>query len=269
MTDCPCHRFRTTIQWRRRFEQDFAPRQHGTAWDNAFYARARPRQYSEDLLSLSEISKQPINRELPRITDLRFDAVFRALLSFAIASVRSRAALQLEILALRHQICVLQRSVKCPKLSAADRLLWTWLRDLWDGWQTGLAIVKPATVVGWHRLGFRLFWRSKMLSGKTGRHAVAPEVGELIRTMSRENPLWGSPLIHGELLKLGIDIGQTTVAKYIFKRRKPPSQTWNNFWTTSQDTGLGGFLPPCRRFGPRSCTSFWYSRMSAGGSRTS
>jgi transposase InsO family protein len=201
-------------------------------------------------VSLSEISKQLINWELPRITDLRFDAVFRAVLAFAMASVRSRTALQLEILALRHQICVLQRSVKRPKLSAADRLLWTWLRDLWDGWQTGLAIVKPATVVGWHRQGFRLFWRWKILSGKAGRNAVAPEVRELIRTISGENPLWGSPRIHGELLKLGIDIGQTTVAKYMVKRRKPPSQTWRTFLQNHIKTlvSVDFFTVPTLRF---------------------
>ena len=89
--------------------------------------------------------------------------------------------------------------------------------------------MKAGTVVGWHRKGFRLFWTWKIRSGKPGRPAVSKEVRELIRTMSRENPLWGAPRIYGELLKLGIQIGETSVSKYMVRRRRPPSQTWRTF----------------------------------------
>jgi len=123
----------------------------------------------------------------------------------------------------------LHRSVKRPKLTAADRLLWAWLSELWSDWRTALIIVKPETVIAWHRKSFRLFWTWKIRSGNLGRPAVTKEVRDLIRRMSRENPIWGAPRIHGELLKLGIDIGETSVSKYMVHCRKPPSQTWRTF----------------------------------------
>jgi transposase InsO family protein len=92
-----------------------------------------------------------------------------------------------------------------------------------------LAIVKPETVIGWHRKGFRLFWTWKVRRGQRGRPPVPEEVRKLIRRMSRENPIWGAPRIHGELLKLGIDVGETSVSKYMVRRRNPPSQTWRTF----------------------------------------
>jgi len=81
------------------------------------------------------------------------------------------------------------------------------LRDAWRDWQSALLIVKPETVIGWHRKGFRLFWTWKVRRGQPGRPPVSKEIRQLIRRMSRENPLWGAPRIHGELLKLGINIG--------------------------------------------------------------
>ncbi len=147
----------------------------------------------------------------------------------ASATFKSRAALQLENLALRHQLGVLQRSVKRPKLTAADRVLWAWLSGIWADWRSALVIVKPETVTAWHRQGFRLFWTGKIRHGQPGRPGVPREVRELIRRLSRENPLWGAPRIHGELLKLGIDIGQTSVDKYVVRHRRPPSQTWRTF----------------------------------------
>jgi putative transposase len=127
----------------------------------------------------------------------------------ALSSIfRSRAALQVENLALRHQIGVLQRSArKRLKLTLGDRLLWVWLSRLWRDWRSALAIVKPETVLAWHRAGFRLFWTWKVRHGKPGRPTISCEVRDLIRQMCRENPGWGAPRIHGELLKLGIDIG--------------------------------------------------------------
>lgn len=90
-------------------------------------------------------------------------------------------------------------------------------------------MVRAATVIAWHRKGFRLFWIWKVRHGKPGRPLVQRQVRELIRIMSRENPIWGAPRIHGELLKLGIDIGETSVSKYMVRRRRPPSQTWKTF----------------------------------------
>jgi hypothetical protein len=104
-------------------------------------------------------------------------------------SFKSRAAFQVENLALRHQLAVLGRSVKRPKLTSADRLLWAWLCEAWSNWQSSLLIVKPETVIGWHRTGFRLFWTWKVRRGQPGRPPVSKEIRQLIRRMSRENPL--------------------------------------------------------------------------------
>lgn len=143
---------------------------------------------------------------------------------------RTRTALQVEIIALRHQINVLRRSKRGRvRLSRADRLFWTWLRRLWPGWRSALVIVKPETVIRWHRAGFRLFWTWKSRHAEPGRPELARETRELIRRMSLANPLWGAPRIHGELLKLGVDVSEATVAKYMVRRRKPPSQTWRTF----------------------------------------
>src|SRR3974377_1978310 len=115
----------------------------------------------------------------------------------------SRAALQLENLALRHQIGVLQRSSrKRPKLTLVDRLLWVWLSRIWSGWRPALAIVRPETVVAWHRKGFRLFWTWKVRHGQLGRPVISREVREVIRKMRRENPCWVGARIHGGLRKL-------------------------------------------------------------------
>src|SRR5215467_343817 len=152
------------------------------------------------------------------------------LLTVAMATTfKSRTALQVENIALRHQLAVLRRSVKRPKLTSADRLLWAWLCEAWSNWRSSLLIVKPETVIGWHRKGFGLFWTWKVRRGQPGRPPVSKAIRQLIRRMSRDNPLWGAPRMHGELLKLGIDIGETSVGKYLVRRRNPPSQTWKTF----------------------------------------
>jgi hypothetical protein len=118
------------------------------------------------------------------------------------SGLRSRAALQLEIFAFRHQLQVLHRSrPRRLRLVTADRRLWAWLSRSWAAWRTALVIVKPETVIAWNRQGFHLFWTWK--SRRVGRPAVAAEVRALIQTMSEANPLWGAPRIHGELWKLG------------------------------------------------------------------
>jgi transposase InsO family protein len=143
--------------------------------------------------------------------------------------LQSRAQLQLELLALRHQLYVLNRSrPRRLQLRTADRWLWAWLSRAWPGWRTALVIVKPDTVIAWHRQGFRLFWTWKSRR-RLGRPTVPTDVCELIRTMSKDNVLWGAPRIYGELLKLGIHVSQATVAKYMVRHRQPPSQTWRTF----------------------------------------
>ena len=142
---------------------------------------------------------------------------------------RSRAALHAEILVLRHQLNVLRR--KSPNrlvFKNIDRLVFIGLYRLAPKVLDALKILNPATVIAWHRAGFRAYWRWKSRS-HGGRPKVSAEVRELIRDMSKGNPLWGAPRIHGELLKLGIDIGQTSVAKYMARKRRPPSQGWKTF----------------------------------------
>ena len=142
---------------------------------------------------------------------------------------RSRASLEAEILLLRHQLNVLRR--KSPKRMAftdVDRLVFAGLYHLAPGVLNALKIVKPETVIRWHRAGFRAYWRRR--SGPRGGRPQTPlEIRRLIRDVCQANPLWGAPRIHGELLKLGIEIGQTTVARYMAKERCPPSQGWRTF----------------------------------------
>ena len=173
-----------------------------------------------------------------------------SLFSALLAGDRSRLALQTEILALRHQIIVLKRSVHRPKLRPWDRFLWIWLLRLWPQWRAALIIVKPETVIAWHRKGFRLFWSWKCRHGKSGRPGISRDVCELIRTMSKNNSLWGAPRIHGELLKLGINVSQATVAKYMVRHPKPPSQAWRTFLKnhTKQLASIDFFTVPTITF---------------------
>src|SRR5713101_7276792 len=148
-----------------------------------------------------------------------------SLLSFR---VRSRLTLELELVALRHQLTVLRRQRPGqPRLFSADRLLWVWLYRIWPQVLEPIVLVKPATVLDWHRKGFRLYWRRR--SRRLGRPRMAREIRELIRNMSLANPLWGAPRIHGELLKLGFDVSQATVGRYLPWRSKAPSPTWRSF----------------------------------------
>ena len=147
------------------------------------------------------------------------------LLSFR---VRSRLTLELELVALRHQVTVLRRQRPGrPRLVSADRLLWVCLYRIWPKVLNAMVLVKPATVLAWHRKGFRLYWRRR--SHHLGRPGTSREIRQLIRQMSQANPLWGAPRIHGELLKLGIEVSQATVGRYMPWRPKVPSPTWRSF----------------------------------------
>jgi len=151
-----------------------------------------------------------------------------ALLGAARAALRTHADLALENLALRQQLALLRRS-KRPRFSPLARVFWVWLSQRWVRWREALHVVRPETVIRWHRLGFRAFWTWKSRRGRTGRPPVGSELADLVRTMALANPLWGAPRIHGELLKLGFDLSQRTVARLMPRRAKPPSQTWRAF----------------------------------------
>ena len=134
---------------------------------------------------------------------------------------RSRAELQAEILVLRHQLNVLRRKSPALAFSSIDRLVFAGMYALAPNILDALKIVKPETVLRWHRAGFRAYWRWKSRP-RGGRPSTPAEIRDLIREISIANPLWGAPRIHGELLKLGIDVGQTTVAKYMAKTGAHP-----------------------------------------------
>jgi hypothetical protein len=164
--------------------------------------------------------------------------------------LRSRAALHLEILALRHQLAIANRSRRSRlRFTTVDRLLWAWLSQRWPGWRVAIHIVKPYTVIAWHRQGFRLFWTWKSRH-RSGRPAVSPDVRALIREMSTANPLWGAPRIHRKLLKLGFSVSESTVGKYMRRHPHPPSQTWRTFLTNhmSQIMAADLFVVPTVTF---------------------
>src|SRR5260221_13894564 len=167
-----------------------------------------------------------------------------------IGMFRPRATLQAENLVLRHQLNVLRR--KSPKRLAfghVDRLVFPALYRGAPGGLDALKILKPQTVIRWHRAGFRAYWRWKS-RGRGGRPKTAADIRQLIRDMSIANPLWGAPRIHGELLMLGIDVGQTTVARYMARRRRPPPQGWKTFLRNHADgiASMGLFVVPTISF---------------------
>jgi putative transposase len=160
-------------------------------------------------------------------------AYVSALFTWLAGRFRSRAELELEVIALRHQLAVLRRQRPGrPRLFSIDRFLWVWLYRVWPRCLDVMVLVKPTTVVQWHRKGFRLYWRWR---SRSGRPSVDREVLDLIRQMSTANPLWGAPRIHGELLKLGIEVSQATVAKYMARRTGTPSPTWRSFLRNQAD----------------------------------
>jgi putative transposase len=145
--------------------------------------------------------------------------------------VLPRRQLVLENLALRQQLAVLIRQRPRPSLRRRDRLFWVLLSKVYSEWRSVLVLVQPETVIRWHRLGFRLYWRWKSRSKRIGRPLLDKEVRDLIARMARENTTWGAPHIQAELRLLGHDVAEATVAKYRKRSRshKPPSQTWKTF----------------------------------------
>src|ERR1700730_11093692 len=154
------------------------------------------------------------------------------LLCFALAVLaspfKSKLRLQAENAVLRHQLNVLRRGFGRVRLTNYDRWFFIQLYRWSPSILLALTIIRPETLVRWHRAGFRCYWRSKSRR-RGGRPQIETELRRLIRRMSIENPLWGAPRIHGELLKLGFEVAQSSVAKYMVKRRGPPSQGWRTF----------------------------------------
>ena len=151
------------------------------------------------------------------------------LLSLIPTALKLRSELALENLALRQQLAVLNRRYRRPKLRKLDRVFWLLLSRSWERWKQTLVIVKPETVLRWHRKRFASYWTR--ISGKNGpgRPGKDREIRDLIRKMAESNPLWGAPRLHGELLKLGIDISERTVSRWMPRKTKPPSQNWRAF----------------------------------------
>ena len=158
-------------------------------------------------------------------------ALLKAILGALFAAVRPRTSLVLENLALRQQLAVLRRATPRPRLRPMDRVFWVVLSRTWSRWTDALAIVKPATVVGWHRRGFARFCAKK--SKPVGRPQLTDEIVALIRRMVADNPLWSRRRIAAELAKLGHNVSKDTVAKYMPKRPRDPSRprsvTWGQF----------------------------------------
>src|SRR5216683_1077468 len=155
--------------------------------------------------------------------------LLRLILAFLASLFKSRAELEAEILVLRQQVNVLRRRMpKRPALTNSDRLVFVWLYRWFPSIVGALAIVRPETVIRWHRLGFRAYWRWRSRNC-VGRPKVSVELRTLIREMSQANPLWGAPRLHGELLKLGFEVAQSTVAKCMAKSGRGRPQTWKTF----------------------------------------
>ena len=161
--------------------------------------------------------------------------IVKLLLAFVRDCFRSPEQLRAENAALRHQLNVLCRKTsKKPQLSGTDRVLFVWLYWAFPGILGAIRIVQPQTVIGWHRAAFRAWWRWKSRN-RGGRPKINRELRDLIQRMCKENPLWAAPRIHGELLKLGFNVAQSTVSKYMLRGRRPSSQGWKTFLRNHAD----------------------------------
>jgi putative transposase len=144
-------------------------------------------------------------------------------------------SLALENLALRQQLAVYRRTRPKPMMRWADRLFWMGLRAAWRDWKSALVVVRPATVVAWHRRGFAWYWTCRSRP-RGGRPRAGAEIRRLVREMAVANPLWGAPRIHGELVKLGFEVSERTVSRLMPRPQKPPSQSWRTFLKNHLDS---------------------------------
>ena len=165
---------------------------------------------------------------------LRFLSSIVALLR---ALLRSRGDLALENLALRQQLAVFKLKTPRPRLRPVDRILWVLLRRIWPRWQDALIIVKPETVIRWHREGFRRFWRWKSRYARRGRPPVDAQIRALVRRLANENPTWGAPRVHSEIRMLGHDVSERTVTRYMPRCPADPEacQRWMTFLRNHRD----------------------------------
>ena len=155
--------------------------------------------------------------------------LFSLFLALLTAPFKSKIRIEAENAALRHQLIVLRRKMQGRvRLTNNDRWFFIQLYRWFPSILNVLTIIRPETLVRWHRAGFRCYWRWKSRP-RGGRPLIEADLRALIRRMSVENPLWGAPRIHGELLKLGFEVAQSSVAKYMVKQRRPPSQGWRTF----------------------------------------
>ena len=175
---------------------------------------------------------------------------FLLIASFVYSLFRSQRQLVLENLALRQQVVMLRQSVKKPRPSVVDKLFWIIFSRYVDGWRNILYSLHPDTVVRWQRQVFRLYWRWRSRGQKPGRPAIDVALRKLIREMQAANIGWGAPRIHGELLKLGIEVSQATISKYMARQQKPPSQTWRTFLSNHAEclAAMDFFTIPTARF---------------------
>jgi len=156
-------------------------------------------------------------------------AILHLLVMFVADIFKSRRRLEAENLFLRHQLNIaLRRTPPRPRLHGSDRALLVWMTRIWPSLLDVSQVVKPETILRWHRSGFKAFWRWKSRN-RAGRPKVGRELRDLIRRMGRENPLWGAPRIHGELLMLGFSVSQATVSRYMPPRSRRPEQSWRTF----------------------------------------
>ena len=185
-------------------------------------------------------------------------ASFRHFLDWLVSSFSSRADLVLENLALRRQLLALHARRPRRRLTALHKLFWVALRMCWSGWRQPLVLVTPRTVVNCHRAGFRLYWtRVSRISQVGGRKHVSKEVRALIFRTVAENPTWGAPRIHGELLKLGFDLSERSVSRWIRRapRNPDPVKRWMTFLRNYREAiaAMDFFTVPTLTFGVLYC----------------
>src|SRR5215472_8399462 len=172
--------------------------------------------------------------------------------------LQSHRSLRLENLALRQQLAVLKRKHPQPRMGAVDRIFWVFARRFWGAWKQSLVLVNPETVVGWHRAGFRLYWSWISKARKqVGRKKLSPEVRELIFRMMAENPTWGAPRLHGELLMLGFQLSERSVSRWMKRvpRDPQPAQRWCAFLRNHREAiaAMDFFTVPKISFGVLYC----------------
>jgi putative transposase len=182
----------------------------------------------------------------------------RHFLGWVVSAFRSREDLILENLALRQQLLALHAQRPRRRLPASHKLFWVVLRRLWDKWKEPLILVTPRTVVGWHRSGFRLYWKwLSRAKSRGGRKPVSKEIRALIFQMVAENPTWGAPRIHGELLKLGFDLSEPTVSRWVRRAPRPPDpvRRWLTFLRNHREAiaAMDFFTVPTLTFGVLYC----------------